>query len=698
MMWRVLSLIAVTALGAMSSGMPARAQPDNLPKVEARFVAEHAQVAPGSTVTVALHQVIRKDWHTYWRNPGDSGAPTRIAWQLPAGWQAGEIQWPYPHRIPIGPLMNFGYADEVALLVDITVPADAVIGETIRIPADVDWLVCSDVCIPESAKLDLTLNVAAAPSPAQETELFARARAALPREAPWQVTYQAGDARFGMLIHSAELASANPREVAFFPVAGGLVMPAAEQRIRATPDGLSLESAPGPELESAAKRDAAGNIEGVLVLTGVDGRTDAFAVTAEKGIVPAAPESGLGLVQAMLLAFLGGLILNLMPCVLPVLSMKALALAKNAHGPREARAEALAYGGGVLVTFLSLAALLIVLREGGQAAGWGFQLQQPIFVAGLALLMFAVGLNLSGLYEFNIGRLAGAGQNLASSGGATGSFFTGMLAVVVATPCTAPFMAAAIGFAATQSAAVALSVFFALAVGFAAPFVLVGVSPALLRRLPRPGTWMDVFKQVLAFPMYGAAIWLIWVLSQQTGPDGLFAVLGAGLALAFAFWAYGISQRAQRSGFGRIAAIVGLVLAVALTAMVGRSQPAQASRASAASFPYEPYSATRLAELRGAGKAVFVNATAAWCITCLVNERVALSGGAIGDAFTKAGVVALKADWTNQNPEITALLSQYGRSGVPLYIYVPPGGEPKVLPQLLTESIVLAAMDSKPAL
>ena len=694
MIWRAPVLAVLAALGAIVPGVAARAQAiDNLPKVEARFVAEHAVVRPGDTVTIALHQVIRKDWHTYWRNPGDSGAATRIAWQLPAGWRTSEIAWPYPHRIPIGPLVNFGYADEVALLVDVTVPADANIGETLTLPADVDWLVCADVCIPENARLELSLAIGEAQSPAQETQLFATARQNLPRAAPWKVTYQAEPQRFGLLIASPELVTAAPRETVFFPNEDGFVMAAAEQNVRATPDGLVLESQIGSQLDDAEERGAAGPIEGVLVVTGVDGRTDAFAVTAEKGLVPAIAASGLGLVEAMLLAFLGGLILNLMPCVLPVLSMKALALAKNAHTPVEARGEALAYGGGVVVTFLALATALIVLRAGGQAAGWGFQLQQPIFVAGLALLMFAVGLNLSGLYEVSIGRLAGTGQSLVNHGGRAGSFFTGMLAVVVATPCTAPFMAAAIGFAATQDAGVALAVFFALAMGFAAPFILVAFSPALLRRLPRPGTWMDVFKQALAFPMYGAAIWLVWVLSQQTGPNGLLATLAAALALAFAFWSYGASQRETgRSRIGIVSSAVAFVIAIALLGLVGRSAPMTQATASVSSLPYEPYSAQRYTDLRGAGKPVFLNATAAWCITCLVNERVALSGSNIADAFAKEGVVALKADWTNQNPEITALLSQYGRSGVPLYLYVPPGAEPRVLPQLLTEATVLAAM------
>jgi thiol:disulfide interchange protein DsbD len=405
----------------------------------------------------------------------------------------------------------------------------------------------------------------------------------------------------------------------------------------------------------------------------------------------------MGLWAALAFSFLGGIILNLMPCVLPVLSMKALALANAAGIPGEARREALAYTGGVVVTFLLLAIALLALRAGGSAAGWGFQLQQPIFVAALALLMLAVGLSLAGVFQVGAGRFAGMGQNLAGKGGATGSFFTGMLAVVVATPCTAPFMAAALGYAATQSAVVSLAIFLSLAVGFALPFLALGFSPSVLKHIPRPGPWMDIFKQVLAFPMFGAALWLVWVLTQQTGPDGLFAILAAALTLAFALWAFGASRNATGRGgvVGLASAALGLLLTVLLVLRVGESVATE-TNASGGSLAYENFSSGRLAELRAAGTPVFVNATAAWCITCLVNEQVALSSEALKERFQEEGIVAVKADWTNQNPEITALLSEYGRNGVPLYLYFSPGADrAEVLPQLLTQAIVLAALHTE---
>jgi thiol:disulfide interchange protein DsbD len=682
------------------------ALPDSQPKVVASFIPEHEAVTPGGTVTVALREVIRENWHTYWVNPGDSGAPTVINWRLPEGWTATEPKFPYPERIPVGPLMNFGYEDEVVLLSDITAPQNAAPGETVNLQADVMWLVCSDVCIPEETRLSVPLKIAseAPPPSAGAAELFAVARAKLPQPSPWTARYNATDDRFSVLVESPDLASARPKSAVFYPYTDGLMEAAAPQRAGTASEGLVIQSAPGWKMNTADKRSAVEGIRGILVLTGADGRVDALDVDAVPGVVPAAAvmlagESDFGLLSALLFALLGGLILNLMPCVFPVLSMKALALAAKRDAPQAARLSALAYGAGVLLSFAALAGVLIALQTGGAAVGWGFQLQQPIFVTLLALLMFAIGLNLSGLYEIGGGALAGAGERLTHASGAAGSFFTGVLAVVVATPCTAPFMGAAMGYALTQNAATALAVFLALGAGFALPFMVLGFFPRLLRALPRPGDWMVTLRQVLAFPMYGAAIWLIWVLSLQAGSEGLLVALVAGLALAFGLWAFGRAQRSD--GFGRKAglatAVIAILGAAGLTSYAGAAAPP--STAPQASFEsalaYEPYTAARLEALRAEGRPVFINATAAWCITCLVNERVALSGEALKTAFDERKVAALKADWTNQNPEITALLSAQQRSGVPLYLYYAPGAEkPLVLPQILTESIVLSAVKS----
>jgi thiol:disulfide interchange protein DsbD len=379
--------------------------------------------------------------------------------------------------------------------------------------------------------------------------------------------------------------------------------------------------------------------------------------------------------------------------------MKALALAAKREAPHEAHVSALAYGGGVVLSFLALGTALILFRAGGASLGWGFQLQQPLFVTLLALLMFAVGLNLSGLYEIGGGATANVGGRLANKGGVLGSFFTGVLAVVVATPCTAPFMGAAMGFALTANMAVALSVFAGLGLGFALPFMVLGFWPAALRIFPRPGAWMTTLRQVLAFPMYGAGIWLVWVLSLQAGSDGVLVALSAALALAFGLWIYGRSQIANgtRRRIGFSAAAVAILAALILVPASGSgAKPVQSAHAAPeGALAYEPFSAAKLQSLRQEGRPVFVNATAAWCITCLVNEKVALSGGKVVEAFSARKVAALKADWTNQDSEITALLASNGRSGVPLYLYYAPGAEkPDVLPQLLTESTVMAALQT----
>jgi thiol:disulfide interchange protein len=693
-----LSLLALIAGARAQGAFPA----DDGPKVHAEFIAEQPEIRPSETVTIALRETIREGWHTYWRNPGDSGAPTFINWQLPDGWTAGEIQWPYPERMPIGPLMNYGYEEEVVLLVDIRAPESAAVGESITIPADVGWLVCSDVCIPEDTYLELQLGISDTPAPptADNERLFSEARSKLPIETNFASQFEADDARFAILIENSAFAAAPPQEAVFYPFRDGVVEPPAEQKFRTTSDGLILETQAGWEISDPEKRPDFGEIGGIIVVTSAAGQTEAFSLTAMPGIVPiiaAAPvvTADIGLITALLFAFLGGLILNLMPCVLPVLSMKALALAKKSGEPEKAHRESLAYAAGVFATFALLALTLIAFRAGGEAVGWGFQLQEPIFVAILALIMFAVGLNLAGLFEVTAGSLANLGQGKATQGGPTGSFFTGMLAVVVATPCTAPFMAAAIGFAATQPAVVSLAVFMALAAGFALPFVALGFSPALLRLFPRPGNWMVVFKQVLAFPMFGAALWLVWVVAQQTGPNGLFYLFSAGLFLSFALWAFGASQQKEgrAARLGMASALIALLLTGAVTSQVHTAGGNAAVEGGA--LGYEAYDAGRLSELRAAGKPVFVNATAAWCITCLLNERVALSSNSLKEAFDARGIVAMKADWTNQNPEITALLSEYGRNGVPLYLYYAPNSDrAEVLPQLLTESIVLAALDA----
>jgi thiol:disulfide interchange protein DsbD len=658
---------------------PAFAQ-DDQPRVHARLVAEDSAVAPGGTITIALEEKIAPGWHTYWKNPGDAGAPTEIDWTLPPGWKAGAIQWPRPKRLPVGPLMDYGYEGTPWLLTTLTVPADAKGPATIK--AHASWLVCQQICVPEDTTLTLNLPVGQqAPDPAVAKD-FAAARALLPVASPWKLAYSLGNT-LDIYVAAPALAATHPKTADFFPAGSGIIKNAAPQLVGYAKDGLVLRLTPG----NAVK----GPLTGLLVLTSTDGSTQALDVNVPQGVVPpaefSASDSGdLSVWLAMLFAFLGGLILNIMPCVLPILAMKALALAD--HGAR-GRGESFAYTIGAVGSFAVLGLAIVLLRAGGESVGWGFQLQSPIAVAGFALLIFAVALNLSGLFE--VGSVT-AGEGLASRSGLSGAFFTGVLAVAVAAPCTAPFMAAALGFALTQGAAVALAIFISLGLGFALPFLLLGLWPRALAFIPRPGPWMLTFKQFLAFPMYGAAAWLVWVLAQEAGPRSVAIVLAAFIALALAAWLWSVTRNLESRGrvIGTVAAL--LVLLASL-ASVGLLRGVAAAPAASSARAGEPYTAAKLASLRASGRPVFVDATAAWCITCLVNEDAVLSQPDVKNAFATKKIAYLVADWTSQNPQITQLLKNNGRSGVPLYLYYAPGASsPVILPQILTANGVLGTI------
>lgn len=664
------------ALGFAAESEPVRSQ-----RAEAVLMADQAAVAPGGTVMVGLRLRLAPGWHTYWRNAGDAGAPPDITLTLPPGATAGPIAWPAPERIEYGPLVNFGYHDDVLLPLAVHLPATLAAGSTLPIEATATWLVCEQVCVPEEGqfRLDIPVEVTARPDPAT-APLFEAAAAAQPRASPWQARAALGPAGGSLTLEGPGLSPETVRQAVFLPGEPALLDNVAPQRLAVAPGRLELALTPA---EGAA---APATLGGVLLLTDGGGRRIAYEITA----APVAPFAAatLPLWQAALFAFLGGLILNLMPCVFPVLAMKAMALARLAgEAQGRVRAHALSYTAGVLLSFAVLGGVLLGLRAGGTAAGWGFQFTAPGFVAAMAWLMLGVGLNLSGVY--GIGGTVGAGSGLTGRGGHLGSFATGALAVLVATPCTAPFMAAALGAALAMPPAAAMAVFLALGLGLAAPYGLLAAAPGLARLMPRPGAWMERLRQILAFPMYAAAVWLVWVLAQQTGPDAVLAVLAGGVLLAFGAWALGQAQRAGGSRLAIAGAVIGLLGALALLPRIATA-PAEA----AAPGPgVEAWSEARVAALRAEGRTVFVNATAAWCITCQVNERVALRSEAVLAAFAARGVAYLKADWTAGDPAIAALLRAHGRDGVPLYLVFPAGGgAPEVLPQLLTEGIVLRAI------
>jgi thiol:disulfide interchange protein DsbD len=677
-MKRLLAALAILVAGYGSAAALESAAVVS-PRATATLVTEADSVAPGKPLRVGLRLAMAPGWHTYWRNPGDAGIPPELTWTLPAGASAGAIQWPAPAREREGPLVTFGYSGDLLLPVAIT----GVTGP-IAVQLHAEWLICAKVCVPEAGDFRLDLPAGnGAPSP--QAGLFAAADQRLPRPSPWPVRIAADGALFVPGLEAA-------RDAWFAPEATGATEPAAPSEVAIVAGGLRLTLKPGPEFHPGAP------LPGVLTVVDAGGMESALQLTATPGEVPAA-EAAPGLLRLLGLALLGGLVLNLMPCVFPVLALKTVGLAGMA-GSRE-RAAALyaaSYTAGILVAFGGLGGLLLALRAAGGAAGWGFQFQSPVFVALTAWVLFAVGLNLSGVFEVAAGRLAGAGQALTAREGHAGSFFTGLLAVLVATPCTAPFMATAVAGALAAPPAVAMSVFLAMGLGLASPYALMALVPGIARALPRPGRWMDVLKQLLAFPMYGATVWLIWVASVQSGPDGVLLSLAGVLLLALAGWALGLAQRGgrgRRLGHGVALLAVAATLAL-LPALGGAGLGGARPSNSAATDGSEPFSAARLAALRAEHRPVFIDMRAAWCVTCLVNERVALAPEPVHRAFADRHVAYMKGDWTRRDPEISAFLRNQGRDGVPLYLFYPAdGGAPTVLPQILTQGIVLMAIGAE---
>lgn len=701
---------SVPATFALMLGLAAALLPESIAAapfksdhIEVELVAEATALKPGRDNWLGVRFQPEVGWHVYWRNPGDSGKPTSLTWELPEGISAGEINWPYPQRESLGGIVNYGYAQETLLPVELTLPENwSASPSAVPIKVKASWLVCKDLCIPGATELSLALPVDDAPSAdSQQHALFADARARLPQPAPadWKAQFtinsKGKDKTFTLGIIGAHITSVG--DTAFFPYENTLINhSSAPRKVNDDAHGLRIT-----RTLSDYFIEAPNEVEGVLVIRDGDS-AKAWEIHAQPGEVipvaasaiveehqPGAPtnntDASFGLV--LLFAIAGGLILNLMPCVFPVLSIKAISLieARGATARRQ-RAHALAYTFGVLATFTGLAGLLIALRSSGDAFGWGFQLQQPIFVAVLIYLFFAMALSLSGVVEFGTG-LMGVGQSLASSSGYRGSFFTGVLAVAVASPCTAPFMGTALGYALSQPAYVALSVFAALGLGLALPFLAIGFFPQLGRLLPKPGAWMQTFKQVMAFPLYITAVWLLWVLGGLTDRNGMAIALLGLTAIAFALWLW--NRPGWLATTGKLAA---LIVALALLALPQIREVGSAPSGAAASSEHEPWSEERLAQLRADGKTVFVNFTADWCITCKVNEHNALASNAVKKAFADDGVVWLEGDWTRSDPDITRELTQFGRSGVPLYLVYAKGGEPKVLPQILTPEIVLNAL------
>ncbi len=671
------------------------------PQVRAELVA-HAPdgVAAGKPLWLGLKIEHQPHWHTYWKNPGDSGLPTALQWTLPTGISAGDIQWPTPGRLPIGPLMNYGYEGTLLLPVAATVPATFK-GETLDVKLHAEWLVCKDVCIPESG--DFVLQVPAQAATAGHAALFAAARAALPQAvASAAATAAVQDSE--LVVRVTGLPAAwQGKALDFLPETAGVINNAAVPQSTWADGTWTARLALDPQRSESPTTMAlvltrAGQAAGLSVQAALTTPWPAAAPppaplpSLGDALVSTPPAAAVGLLMALLLALAGGALLNLMPCVFPVLSLKVMGFASHANDRRALLSGGVAYTAGVVLSFVALAALLLALRAGGEQLGWGFQLQSPAVVATLAALFTLIGLNLAGVFEL--------GSVLPSSWAAAraqhvllDSFLTGVLAVAVASPCTAPFMGASLGAAFTLPAWQALLIFATLGLGMALPYLLASAWPALARLLPKPGVWMVHFKTLMAFPMFATVVWLVWVLGVQVGVDGAAALLGLLVALAFAAWALGSPELGPRARRGFGAASLMLLVAALVWALPSWRHEA-AAQTPAASEDWQPWSPERVAQARAAGQTVFVDFTAAWCVTCQVNKRTTLGASAVRAAFKSKQVLLLRADWTRRDATISAELSRLGRSGVPVYlVYTPGSAEPKLLSEILSVSEVLAAIN-----
>ncbi len=665
--------------------------------VEAELVAEISAVVPGQSFQVALKLVHDEHWHTYWTNDGDSGLPTTIKWELPDGFTAGPIIWPYPQRIPMEPLVSFGYEGEAWLLVDIT-PPSSIESEQVTLKASVSWLMCKEICLPGKVALELTLPVAESAEIAHD---FSDARERIPAaESDWEFAASAA-ADSITLLATAPSPSASWQSFDLFAVDKGVVMSSGEVAWEKTADGyrVTMPREPtGGDLPERFKAVlvaeptlAADASRAALEIDVAFGERGQALSSASPGATPV--ERSLALVS--LFAFLGGMILNLMPCVFPVISLKILGFVKQAgEDPKAVWHHGLVFAAGVVVSFWLLAGALMALRAGGASIGWGFQLQSPEVLVVLSLLFFTLALNLFGVFEFGLA-LTAAGGEMTRKQGWAGSFFSGFLATVIATPCTAPFMGVALGYALTQPPYVAMVVFTALALGMAFPYLLLSRYPALLKKLPKPGAWMETMKQIMGFLLLATVVWLFWVLSALVLPVTLTFVLAAFLCAGIGSWVLGKWDTLARENSVRWRGrIVGLTF-FALAVMAGLNNIyASTSGGDAASEEWLAFSPEVVERALEEERPVFIDFTAKWCLTCQVNKLTVLRTEEIMNAFRERDVLLLSADWTDENEMIAAELARHGRQSVPLYLMYSgkPGNEPVILPELLTKKIVQDAL------
>ena len=683
---RIAALCALLCASALWAAPTATA-----PHLTVQLVVPPAQLYPGQNFTGGLYFKLDRGWHVYWINAGDSGEPPAVKWNLPPGVTAGPLQFPAPKRLPLGPLMDFGYDNEVLFPFAMHVAPDfKPSGADVTLAGKVSWLVCREVCIPGKAQLSADRAALAQPPTvdsvnAEDAQLLERFKDKLPQPLP-----AGDDAKFRATASGFELTVDTGHEeksAAFFPFDQSVLTNAAAQPVTPRRTGVTIALTKDENLHAAPNQ-----LNGVLVLG--DGRS--YEIHAKPGALASATVAeSYSLLRIVLLAFAGGALLNLMPCVFPVLFIKGLALVQSSGEERhKLRLHGLVYTLGILVSFWAVVGALLALRGAGHNLGWGFQFQSPIFVAVIAMLLFFLGLSLAGQFEIGL-TLTSTGSSLAAKSGYTGSFFTGVLAVVVATPCTAPFMGAAIGYALSNTALVSFAVFTSLALGLAAPYLLLTLNPAWTRLLPRPGAWMEILKQAVSIPIFATVIWLVWVFTQTAGVTALVNLLAAFLLLAIAGWILG---RWPAKAASTIAAVLVLILAIALPVMAVQRTPQGTDNVAVGvtRTQWEPFTPELVAKYRSEGRPVFVDFTASWCLSCQVNERVVLNREDVQNRLKNSGVALLRADWTRHDETIAQTLASLGRNGVPTYVLYPadPQASPVLLPEVLTPDIVISALDN----
>lgn len=725
---RFLTALLCLSLASLPAAVFAKAGPVTKGAVTVELVAHDSSIQPGRPFWVALKMIHQPLWHSYWINAG-TGYPTSLAWKLPEGFTAGPIVWATPHLVKdtSGKVTGNGYEGQVLHFVQITPPASLAEGGTVTLTARAEWLMCKDVCMPGEADLELTLPVKTGkPAPNMAiARLFNNAFHELPRtQSDWQFTAARDGAKITLrLTPAAGRTPPAPTGLHYFDE-NAVVDYAAPQAVRAEGTGYVIELTAGPD----APANAAG-LKGILTGRDLTGPASGYggihvdapftkAATASSGTaagaggsggsspsplpLPPSPQTAAGgLLGTLLLAFLGGLVLNLMPCVFPVLGIKILGFVNQAGHDRTRIAQhGLVFTAGVLLSFWLLAGVLLALRAGTQELGWGFQLQYPAFNFAMAAFLLVFALNLSGLFEVGLSA-TGVGASLQAKGGLAGSFFTGALAVLVATPCSAPFLAPALGAALAVPPGASLLLFTGIAIGLATPYLLLSIFPDAIRLLPRPGAWMETFKQFMAFPLYATVGWLLWVLAAQTSgrENALLLVVFSFVLIAMAAWLYGrfgqTHDRAGRRWFGRVAALALLVGGLALGWPRTAAEPVATPTADAGAYHVEwrEWSPEAVAAAQAAGKFAYVDFTARWCFTCQTNKAAVFSSHAVLAEFARQDVVLFKADWTNRDPQITAELARWNRAAVPFnLIYAPGKLEPVVLPEILTPGRVLEAL------